>query len=82
LNKEVRGKVEISIEIDDERLLKALYVSFLGDSKSARSKYDVSLSGNQLSISVGNLNIGDLRAFINSNLRLLKVIIEGLKVIE
>ncbi len=78
----VLGSVEICVRIEDEGLLNALYEAFYRDSKDVKARYSTKREGQELVMSAEGLDIGDLRAFINSNLRLLKVVFEGLQVIR
>lgn len=76
------GKAEIGINVEDRRLLKALFDAFFRDSRNTKVKYSLTSENSKLIMRVEKLNVGDLRAFINSNLRLLKVVLEGLKVVR
>ena len=78
----LRGSAEIRVLVDDSTLLRALYEAFYRDAKDTKAKYSLKLEGSALTMSVKGLDVGDLRAFVNSNLRLLKVVLEGLKVVR
>ncbi len=76
------GSAEVRVNVEDRRLLKALFDAFFRDSKDTKVKYSLASEGSELVMRVEKLNVGDLRAFVNSNLRLLKVVLEGLKVVQ
>ena len=81
-SKGLLGSAEIEIKIGDRRLLKALFDAFFRDSRDTKVNYSLTSEGSELVMRVEELNVGDLRAFVNSNLRLLKVVLEGLKVVR
>lgn len=80
--RELLGSAEIRIRVEDKGLLKALFDAFFRDTKDAKVKYSLRLEGSELVMHIEELDVGDLRAFLNSNLRLLKVVLEGLKVVR
>lgn len=81
LNNEVLGKVIIYVK-DGDRLVKVLFDSFYHDSKGKRTSYRIESIGQEFRMRADDLNLGDIRAFVNSNLRLLKLVVEGLKVVR
>lgn len=76
------GSVEIRVHIEDDGLRRAFFDAFFRDASDIRMRYSLKLENSELVMYVERLNVGDLRAFLNSNLRLLKVVSEGLKVIQ
>jgi tRNA threonylcarbamoyladenosine modification (KEOPS) complex Pcc1 subunit len=81
LSNEVLGKVMIYVK-GREGFAKVLFDSFYRDSIDKRTSYGIKSTGQEFRMEVDGLNLGDVRAFINSNLRLLKLVIEGLKVVS
>lgn len=81
-SKGLLGSAEIKISVEDRYILKALFDAFFRDSKDTKVGYSLTSRNSELIMHIEKLDVGDLRAFINSNLRLLKVVLEGLKVVQ